>query len=263
MAEGFLSKQEDTTAVIDKLKTSDTIYIFFEQSLDKRKTETKKLLSNTDLKITEYSIPIGDSLQKWIAEESKKLELTWAADTQRFFIQRIGGYMDPDQISYDLWLIHSELKKLKTFAGTTAITKKNIQDLVSENIVEDVFALTNALTDKNKGIAMNLLMNHLERTPGTDEKSKIINLVAILAEQFRGIYMFQGLLAERLPDSELQRVSGFSPGRMFIYKKLSGKFSAQKVRDTLKKFELLDEELKTSTGPAALQFLLIMLSAMA
>ena len=242
VVEGFLGKQEDSTAVIDRLKTSDNIYLFIEQNLDKRKTETKKLLANKDITITDHQIPAGEILQKWITKESKKIELNWALDAQPFFIQRIGGFVEADQISYDLWLIHSELQKLKTFAGATAVTKKNVEDLVSENISEDVFVLTNALTDKNRGVAMNLLLNHLERMPGTDEKSKIINLVAILAEQFRGIYMFQGLLSARMLDQELQRISGFSPGRVFIYKKMSGKFSFSK--STRYSYKILNYSMK-------------------
>jgi hypothetical protein len=63
-------------------------------------------------------------------------------------------------------------------------------------------------------------------------------------------------LSRSAPDAEIIKATGFTPGRVFVYKKLSRSFAPQKLLEALRKLEALDGELKSTTGPAALQFLL-------
>ena len=75
--------------------------------------------------------------------------------------------------------------------------------------------------------------------------------------------MLQNMLQAGDADAEIARASGFSSGKLFIYKKLAQRFSTKKILDTLHKLEMLDVEIKTSSGPAALQFFMIINSLMA
>jgi len=251
----------DLEEFADKLKDSANTLIFIEESLDKRKTETKKILANKNLKVQEFEIPAGADFKKWVQNYAKKIELKINPKALDAFLQKMGIESAEGERLYNLWQTSFELNKLKTFAESKEITAAEIEELVTENVEENIFKITNAIGDKNRQAAAKYLVEFMDRIPGSDEKSKVISLSGILAEQFRGILTVQGLLAEQLPEVQIMKQTGFSPGRLFVYKKLARNFSGPKLLDTLKKLELLDEEVKTSSGPAALQFLMIINSA--
>ena len=251
----------DLEEFADKLKDSANTLIFIEESLDKRKTETKKILANKNLKVQEFEIPAGADFKKWVQNYAKKIELKINPKALDAFLQKMGIESAEGERLYNLWQTSFELNKLKTFAESKEITAAEIEELVTENVEENIFKITNAIGDKNRQAAAKYLVEFMDRIPGSDEKSKVISLSGILAEQFRGILTVQGLLAEQLPEVQIMKQTGFSPGRLFVYKKLARNFNGPKLLDTLKKLELLDAEVKTSSGPAALQFLMIINSA--
>jgi|SRR5579872_104605 len=246
----------DFEPFIESVKSSANILVFLENALDRRKTETKKILTNKNIKVLEFEIPLAVELRKWIESYAKKIGLKIQAKALDLFIEKLSAGSER-QAGYDLWQVSSELSKLKTFAGTKEINVSDVQSLATDNIDEDVFKITNAIADKNKNAAINSLINYLDRIPGIDEKSKIISLSAILAEQLRGILLIQSLLSSRVAEPEVIKQTGYSSGRFFIYKKIAKNFKSEKIFEALRKIELLDEEMKTSTGPAGLQFLMI------
>jgi DNA polymerase III delta subunit len=89
----------------------------------------------------------------------------------------------------------------------------------------------------------------LQNFTGADEKTAIIQLNALLSEQFRSIAVAQNFLEEGTSDEQALAQTSWKPGRLFIMKKTAGRFAQKKVLDFLKKLEHLDEELKTSSTP--------------
>jgi DNA polymerase-3 subunit delta len=248
----------DGPKLIEELQSTEDIIVFVEESLDKRKKETKSLLADKRIIIKEFAVPVGADFQKWLLNQAKERGITLQPQAARHLAQRLGDDGRQD-ISYNLWQAVAELQKLAAYASSdpnTAITPAEIDLLVAESFDQDVFRVTNAIADRKPAEAINLLNDFIERVPGNDEKGKIINLAAILAEQFRGLYAFQSLLSRSAPDAEIIKATGFTPGRVFVYKKLSRSFAPQKLLEALRKLEALDGELKSTTGPAALQFLL-------
>lgn len=248
----FFSGGVGDESFIEKIQGTSNIVVFFEDKLDKRKSETKKILNNKNLKVLEFEIPAGAEFKKWVVERAKKYGLKLSGKALDVFLQRMGivtqegfggGY--GDQI-YSLWQADAELQKLKVFAGDDVVTEQNVLDLVSENVDENIFKITNAIGDKNKPLAVKYLTDYMDRFAGVDEKTKVITLSGLLAEQFRNILMVQGGVD-----------TGFAPGKMFVYKKLAGRFTKEKTFEALRKLELLDQEVKTTSGPAALQFFMI------
>ncbi len=254
---------EQPEEIIEKLSKSSNTIFFIEQKLDKRKNETKVLLANKNLKVVEFNLPQGPEFKSWVLDRAKKYNLNFGKSALDLFIERVGtdegGF---DGAVYDLWQADSELKKLSTFAESKEITEDQVRDLVSENIDDNVFKITNAIGDKNKDLATKYLMDYMDRLAGMDEKAKIIGLSGLLSDQFRGILLMQGLIAANASAQEITEATGFSSGRVFVFKKLATRFTMQKVLDALKKLEHLDLEIKTSQGPAALQFFMIIESVM-
>lgn len=260
---GFLQKVADTEALINDLSSSTDTVVFIEESLDKRKKETKALLSNARIKVVEFEIPRDLELKKWVETQSKKYNLVFNTDALVLFLNRIGMGQEENNLPiYNLWQVDFELRKLKTFAGDKPVTKEDVENLISENLAEDIFKVTNAIGDKNRSLAIKYLTDYMDRIPGSDEKAKVITLSGLLSEQFRGILLVKTLDEERTPEKEMTVVTGYTPGRLFIYKKLARSFTKEKILETLKKMEFLDEELKTTSGPAALQFFMIIESGM-
>lgn len=248
----------DSSMLMEALKPSTDTIIFIEDSLDKRKKETKALLANKHITIKEFTVPSGTDFQKWLVAKAKELGLDLQPQTVRHLAERLGDDGRQD-IDYDLWQADTELQKLAAYASSEPdkqITPAEIDLLVAESFDEDVFRVTNAIADHKAAEAIHLLNDFIERVPGNDEKGKIINLAAILAEQFRGLYAFNSMLSRGAGDSEITQATGFTPGRVFVYKKLSRSFAPQKLLEALRKLEALDSELKSTSGPAALQFLL-------
>lgn len=269
---------QDSAELIKAVKAAPNDIVFIEEKLDKRKSETKKILASKDLKVVEFEIPQGADFKAWVLARAKKLGLSFAAGALDIFLHRLtgqenivagysaggSGYGAPvfgSQLLYDLWQADSELQKLKTFAGDNPVGAQDISALVPENIDDNIFKITNAIGDKNRALAVRYLTDYMDRFAGSDEKTKIISLSGLLAEQFRSILAFTDLQQQGKGESEIAAATGFAPGKMFVYKKLAKSFGRDKAAQTLRKLELLDEEIKTTQGPAALQFFMIIESA--
>jgi DNA polymerase-3 subunit delta len=263
ISEEFITKNSPEASFFDKLGGSENIVIFLENALDKRKTENKKIIANRKIVTKDFAIPTGDAFKKWTEGRAKYYDLKLNNQALQEFLFRLGiNQGEFGKELYTLWQVDSELHKLKLYVGGKEASKEDVQDIVSENIDEDIFKITNAIGDKNKTQAVKYLTNYLDRIPGTDEKTKIISISALLADQFRNIMIIQGMSGSGVPEEEIMRETGFSSGRLFVYKKIARNFQREKLLETLRKMEMLDEELKTSSGPASLQFFMIMESVL-
>lgn len=254
----FLSAGNFSDGFIESIKRSGQTVVFFEDSLDKRKSGTKKILADKDLKLLEFNVPEGTEFKNWVVQRSRKIDLNFSSGALDKFLQRMGlGQGNTGEQLYDLWQADSELKKLKAFAGDGQVGAFDVENLVSENIDENVFKITNALGDKDARLTVKLLTDYLDRIAEGDDKSKIIGLSALLADQLRNIMLIQHLLSIKASDAEMAKSAGFTPGRIFVFKKLARNFETKKTADALRKLELLDEEIKTSNSPASLLFFMI------
>lgn len=246
----------DSAKLIDALTASTDTIVFIEDSLDKRKKETKALLTDKRIETKEFAIPSGPDFVKWLIAHAKKLGLDIDAKIAGAIARRLGDDGRND-IAYDLWQAENELRKLRDFADGAPLTVADVNALIAESIDDDIFKVTNAIADRNSALAAQYLTDFIDRSPGADEKSNIINLSAVIAEQFRGMYAFAGLLADGAGDSEIATRTGYTPGRVFVYKKILRTLPAERLLEALRKLEALDVELKTSSGPATLQFFMI------
>ena len=263
----FLSSKNPEEGFFDSLekavKNSGCTAVFFEESLDKRKSENKKILSRKGIKVLQFDIPQAAQFKSWVSARAKKYGVKFEPGAQEKFLELMGaGAGDGEKTFgasdlYDLWQADGELRKIKAFSGEEKVSAAEVADLVSENVDDNVFRITNAIGDKNRGLAVKLLIDYLDRIAEGDDKNKIIGLSALIADQLRSIMLMQSLLAQKIGDAQIALGTGFSPGRIFVYKKLARNFDSKKTADALRKLELLDEEIKTSSQPANLLFFMI------
>ena len=252
-----LSKFGLKDAELEKLIATPNHIVVVEEKLDKRTVETKKLLANKKIKVQEFALPHGRELDVWIVERVRQLggsiqpeavdELAKSRDQAKE--TKFGGKVVAVEEIFNLWQADSEVQKLFSSSVDHVITKELVEQLVSQSGEVDVFDIINAAGEKDKNRTLQLIGGFLEVETGTDEKSGIIQLNALLAEQFRNVLIVQSFGEQGAPDGEILSQTGWKSGRLFIMKRIASKFSAKKVLDFLHKLAALDEELKTSSTP--------------
>jgi len=228
-------------------------------SLDKRKKENKELLSNETIEVKEFNLPHSRELDEWILNRvkelggsinksaidllAKKLGRDDAKET------KVGGKVIAVEEVYNLWQADGEIRKLIAFADGREITVEDVSALVSENKEVEAFAISNALGDGKAAEALNLINTFLKDEAGSDEKGAIIQLNALLAEQFRNAAMISDFVARKVSDDDILEKTGWKSGRLFVMKKIASRFPTKKLLETLTKLEALDQELKSSSTP--------------
>lgn len=245
--------------IVEKFVQSKNQVVIVEEKLDKRLAQNKELLKNKDITVKEYNLPHGQELNKWVADRikfyggtiSKEGTEALAAALGRDDAKetKFGGKIVEMEEIYNLWQADGEVKKLIDYAAGKEISAEDVKNLVTENGEVEVFDLTNAIADNEKQKAMDLLHRFLKEQVGADEKGAVIQLNALLSEQFRNVAVVQDFLSRKIDEDQILEATGWKSGRLFVMKKVAGKFAAQKVLELLNKLAALDEELKTGSTP--------------
>ncbi len=254
--EGIMPEINDRLEPIIK---SPNLIIISLISLDKRKKENKDLLANTEITVREFLLPHAKDLDKWIIERAKDLggqisvlaagELAMRLGRDQAKETKVGGKLIAAEEVYSLWRADSEIKKLMAFALGREIGPEDVRELVAENVEVDAFQITNAIADKRKLEAFSLINKFLKDQNAADEKGGVIQLNALLSEQFRNVAMVQDFLSRNIGDEEILRQTAWKSGRLYIMKKIAERFQPKKVLETLTKLGAMDEDLKTSQTP--------------
>ncbi len=247
------------TSILEQLIASKNEIIFVLEKLDKRLSANKELLKNSKITVKEFSLPHGKELNKWITERVKNLQGKILADAAELLAIKLGrdeaketkfgGKVVDVQEIYNLWQADGEIKKLIGLANGREITKEDVENLVSENLEIDAFEVTNAIADGKKDLALNLLHKLLTVENSADEKAGVIQINALLSEQFRNVVVVQSFAEDNVEESAILEKTGWKSGRLFIMKKVAARFPQKKVLEFLNKLAALDFELKTSSTP--------------
>lgn len=254
-----LNKMLEMGESMEKIIASANAVVIMVKSLDKRKKETKDLLARKDIITKEFILPHGKELDKWIINRVGEYGGKISADAANELVIRLGrdearetkfgGKIVSVEEIYNLWQAESEVNKLIAYADGREISRGDVIGLVAENGETDALAITNAIADKNQQQAFNLINQFLKEQTASDEKGSIIQLNALLAEQFRNVAMVQDFLSQKTSENDILDKTGWKSGRLFIMKKIAGRFIPAKILDLLNKLAALDEELKTSQTP--------------
>ncbi|HEV8601394.1 MAG TPA: hypothetical protein VGQ87_02230, partial [Patescibacteria group bacterium] len=237
--------------IIEKIP-SDYFLVFWQtQKPDKRLTSTKKILA-ANINIQEFKLPHDKELNAWIVAEAKRLavsidspaveKLAQALGRDLFEAKKAGGKIVEVKEVFNLWQASSELAKLASFSGQ--IKAGDVEKLVNTKVSENVFALADNIMSGRENEAMLALENLLNA--GADEKSEVIKLVGLLAEQLRSSLLVYLLKARNISQDEMAEALGWSPGRVFMVSKGLAKFDATKAKNLLNRLLLIDQSLKSS-----------------
>lgn len=234
------------------LQTSSDHFVLIEEKIDKRKTEIAKLLKSSGLVTKEFSVPREpQALLQWVIAHAQNQSIDIAPDAVMEIIQRFGfgatpGFNTPEP---DVWQIHNELNKLSTYHNGNQISLESVKLLVANQSLPQIWDIIEAMAQRKSAQVLTLLQNYLSADNVSDEKTKIIQLNALLADQFRSLLLVRSAQDQGIPDSAILEATGWKSGKLFMIKKNTRAFEQKTLTDTLKKLEALDVELKTSSVP--------------
>jgi len=241
---------------------------FMDEKIDKRTTFGKSLTLRKDISIQEFPLPHGRQLNEWIQKRVK--ELGGSMDTKAIEAlsvrlgrdsgseTKFGGKVVSVEEIFSLWEAEHEIEKLVSYAAEEGITEEMVMHLVEERGEARVLDIVDAIAQKQKQHAMELLEQFLQNETGSDEKGKIIQLNALLSEQFRNVAMIQDFVKNNVPDDAILSQTSWKSGRLFVIRKIAARFENKKIMDVLAKLSALDEELKTGSTPPRVLLDLIM-----
>ncbi len=248
-------KALDLEDVLEKLGDNKNAQLYIlEQSLDKRKKVNLDFLKDSRVNVLEFSAPVGvKNSANWILKFAKNRGIEMDTQTATELATTL---LVDEEDNLPVERAQNELEKLKAYAGGDVITAEMVHLLVEPITGVDVFALLNAISEKNKSKALKLL-NEIFSLESGDEKGNAIKIVALLADQFRSLLMVQDSLARKFSDEQIMELTGWKTGRLFIMKKLARNFTPAQAKSALSKLTSLDKELKSSTLPSKVVLSLI------
>ena len=131
----------ETTQQLDE----DSIVVCTTDAIPKKKSDLKTALQKAD-RVEEYALLSDNQLVRWIHDTAQRNNLTLARPVISYLQDAIGN---------DLWAMHHVIQQLAHFGIEP--TLQTVQLFVQSPIDDNIFHLTDALSDKNVKLALKLL----------------------------------------------------------------------------------------------------------
>lgn len=230
----------------------DYFLVFWQtKKLDKRLSFAKEFLKH--LNVSEFTLPHGPALNAWIKAEAKFLgaeiddkavdKLAAYLGRDLFEEKKFGGRVVERKEVFNLWQAHNELAKLSSLTGN--ITTTEVEMLSRPKLNENVFILSDAIVRKDVRQALKTLEDLLSLS-FLDEKSSIIKLIGLLAEQVRSELAVSTLQQQNLSQIQIAERMGWSAGRVFVVSQHVNLNDSSKLENFLKNLLEIDVKLKSS-----------------
>lgn len=226
----------------------DNILIFWDEELNARekslKVEGKKLftlLTKQDY-AQEFATLDSVKLLNFVRKEAEQYGHSLSAPAASLLINLTSG---------DLWALSREIKKLSFRAASQAITPEEIKEMTASSFSEDIFALTDALSAKNKSLAVKLLEE--QYAAGLSDEY----LLAMLIRQFKILWQIRAALDDKISQTEMPAKLKLHP---FVVKKglLAAKnFTAAGLKGHLNRLVRLDALNKSGSADIRVELTLL------
>lgn len=221
------------TEYLTEKKLDDTILIFLEEDLGKHTANPlfKKLKSEKFCHA--FSLLKPDQINQWA--RNKLIKTGGRADYQVIkTLTALAGN--------DLYQLNQEIDKLTAYARGREITLEDLELLVKDNFEQNIFQLTDAISNKNKKTVLNLMEQQLRS--GTNE----LYLLSMLIRQFR-ILILVKLTNEIKKITSKQEIANELNLHPFVVEKSLSQiknFSLEKLKLIYR--ELLQTDIYIKTG---------------
>jgi DNA polymerase-3 subunit delta len=213
--------------VKDLLKTNEIVLIYQESDFSKNSSLFKTLKKKVEAQ--EFEILQGQKLRSWIIKEFKKYNREVSFEIVEELISFVGN---------DLWAMSNEIKKLVSYRKGK-IELADIKLLIRSKIETDIFKTIDAISDKNKKQALDLIHKHIEKGDSP------LYLFSMINYQFRNLLIVKDLIDKCKPYDLIIKKTGLHP---FVVKKSysqSNKFDLSELKKIYQKIFQIDLEIKT------------------
>jgi len=252
----FKNKKEkifsELSEYLKRFSTSeDNIIIFIDEELTSQekslKAEAKKLFTflNKQKYVQEFKTLSGTQLLNWLKKETNLYQKEISSSAAALLINLTSG---------NLWSLSQEIKKLSFYTTEKIITEADIKILTTGTFNEDIFALTDALSAKNKPQAIRLLEEQYAAGLGDEY------LIAMLIRQFKILLQIREALDDKMNPLEMAGKLKLHP---YVAKKgaLQAKnFSQQTLKNYLNRLINLDFSNKNSSADIKTELTLLISS---
>lgn len=246
----FLSKKSKVTqemaeliiSALDKLSANFFVVFVEKEKPDAKSSLLKKIQSlekSGQAEISEFIRPRQSELGKWIVAQAKKNNVEISPGAVNLMIVSVGN---------DLWQLALEMVKLANYK-VGRIEEADVKLLVRGKYNDDIFALMDAISEKNKAKALKLFRDQLDG--GANE----MYLLTMLVRQFRILWQVKEALNKRALTSDALarelKIHPYVAKRSMIFAK---NFSLEQLKALYGKLLEFDIKIKTSNTSFELLF---------
>lgn len=221
-------KEEFFKKLKDFISSDDLILIYEERRINEKDFLFEFLKKNA--KCQKFELLGGQKLKNWAKKEFEIYGKKVSPEIIDILVVSVGN---------DLWRLSNEIRKLASFKKEGAIKKEDINTLVRTKVETDIFETIDAIAQKNKKKAIELLHKHLEKGDSP------LYLIAMINFQFRNLLIVKDFIEKHNSYNIILKKSGLHP---FVVKKSyyqSQKFSFEELKKIYRKIFQVDLEIKT------------------
>ena len=203
--ENLFSNQKFKEKFLEKIKevakSQDLVVIFEKKNLLKK----DKLFLNLKKhgKSQEFQLLKGKALENWMRNEFQKEKMKISEQAMNLLLEFVGN---------DLWQLSNEIKKLvclkKTLQSNDLIEEiksKDVEILVKPKLEADIFKIIDALAQRNKKKALQLIQENLLK------ENKPLAILNMINFQFRGLLIAKTLMEEGKSLDDFLKLNIFKP----------------------------------------------------
>ena len=196
-------------------------------------------------RVMQCTLPKGAALETWISKRAAGLGVKITAEAAALLANFIGN---------QLRLLANELDKLAMYVGPSAtITAEDVRQLSAQVQEARIFDLTDALAQRNRKQALDLLHDLLA------DGEPPLRLISTITSQVRSLLLVKELAGEGLRIPQIVSATGMAP---FVAEKALrqvGKFSPSQLEGIYRQLLATDADLKRSrmTPDMALDLLVV------
>lgn len=226
---GFLKKASDDYLEVLKTLPDTTVIVMVEQEVDKRNKVYKYIKDHGY--ICECTAPGEKQLMNWcaglLAKRGKKIR----ANDLSYLLSIT---------SNDMYQLKNEIEKLADYMGDReVIEKKDIDEIITVEITNQIFDMISAMAAKNQKKAMELY-DHLLAL-----KEPPMRILFLIARQFHQMLLAKDMKGLGKSSAEIGKAAGLSPYIAEKYARQANSFKKETLIANLEECALTEEKVKT------------------
>jgi DNA polymerase-3 subunit delta len=205
------------------------LILFYEEKEVKETDSLFKFLKKSG-KCQKFDSLEGQNLKSWIKKEFD----AWKVRVEPAAIDRLVNFVGGDS-----WRLSNEIRKLAAYQKDGVVDSKDVGLLVKPGIETDIFKTIDALAQKNKKLALELLHKHLTRGDSP------LYLLSMVNFQFRNLLEVKGLAEKNCTYEKILKETKLHP--YVVRKSLwqSQKFTLPELKKIYRKIFKVDYDIKT------------------